>query len=108
MQTIVTALEEQHAELAALLDGLDDRDWERPTRCEGWAVADVVLHLAQTDELALASARGRFAAGLDVSRVASTGRATSTTAPWRSWRANAGAGSCAARTVANGRRRLAW
>ena len=66
MLAILTALEDQHAELAALLDGLDDADWERPTRCEGWTVADVVLHLAQTDELAHASAKGEYAEGLDV------------------------------------------
>ena len=66
MQAILTALGEQHAELAALLDGLDDAEWGRATRCEGWSVADVVLHLAQTDELATASAEDRFAEGLDV------------------------------------------
>jgi uncharacterized protein (TIGR03084 family) len=64
MDATLTALEEQHSELAALLDALTDADWHRPTRCEGWDVADVVLHLAQTDELALASAEGRFDAGL--------------------------------------------
>jgi len=66
MQAILNALEEQHAELNALLDRLDDADWQRPTRCEGWTIADVVLHLAQTDELALASAQGHFADGLDM------------------------------------------
>ena len=64
MEAILTALGEQHAELDALLDPLDDQGWQRPTRCEGWDVADVVLHLAQTDELALASAQGRFDEGL--------------------------------------------
>ena len=48
-------------ELAALLEDLSDAGWGAPTRCEGWDVADVVLHLAQTDELAVASATGRFA-----------------------------------------------
>ena len=66
MPAILTALDEQHSELAALLDPLDRSDWERPTRCDGWTVADVVLHLAQTDELAVASAQGRFAEGLAV------------------------------------------
>lgn len=66
MQAILTALEEQHSELAVLLDTVVDAGWQRPTRCEGWTVADVVLHLAQTDELALASALGQFAEGLDV------------------------------------------
>ena len=65
MQAILAALEEQHTELATLLDALDDAGWRRPTRCEGWNLADVVLHLAQTDELALASAQGRFGEELD-------------------------------------------
>ena len=60
MDEVVNALAEQHAELSTLLAPLGDADWERPSRCEGWTVADVVLHLAQTDEMALASADGRF------------------------------------------------
>lgn len=66
MDAILQALAEQHAELDALLDPLDDSGWPSPTRCDGWTVADVVLHLAQTDQLALASAQGRFADGLAV------------------------------------------
>ena len=58
MEDILIALAEQHAELAALVDAWTDDDWERPTRCEGWDVAAVLLHLAQTDEFAIASARG--------------------------------------------------
>jgi len=66
MDAVLNALEEQHAELAGLLDGLGAADWQRATPCEGWTVADVVLHLAQTDELALASLEGRFGEGLEV------------------------------------------
>jgi uncharacterized protein (TIGR03084 family) len=66
VEAILVALDEQHAELATLLDRLDDEDWARPTRCEGWNVADVVLHLAQTDELARASVEGRAPDGLDL------------------------------------------
>jgi uncharacterized protein (TIGR03084 family) len=66
MEAILAALRAQHDELAALLDGATDADWHRPTRCEGWDVVDVVLHLAQTDELALASARGEYSEGLQV------------------------------------------
>ncbi|HEY2430761.1 MAG TPA: maleylpyruvate isomerase family mycothiol-dependent enzyme [Acidimicrobiales bacterium] len=62
MDTILVALEQQQAELSGLLDGLQAADWSAPTRCEGWDVADVVLHLAQTDELAVGSATGGFAA----------------------------------------------
>jgi uncharacterized protein (TIGR03084 family) len=65
MDEVVSALAEQHAELSGLLAPLDDSDWERPSRCEGWTVADVVLHLAQTDEMAIASANGRFGESIE-------------------------------------------
>lgn len=57
----VSALAAQHAELGALLESLRPSDWQRPTRCPGWDVSDVVLHLAQTDEMAIASLEGRTA-----------------------------------------------
>jgi len=57
VETIVAALAEQQAELTALLD---DDAWARPSRCDGWSVADVVLHLAQTNEMAQASIDGTF------------------------------------------------
>jgi uncharacterized protein (TIGR03084 family) len=64
MQDIVAAVGEQHAELSGLLLGLDESDWQRPTpSCPGWTIADAVLHLAQTDELAIASVRGEFGVG---------------------------------------------
>ena len=49
---IIAALDEQRDELDGILASLDDEDWAAPTRCAGWSVADVVLHLAQTSELA--------------------------------------------------------
>jgi uncharacterized protein (TIGR03084 family) len=70
MDAIVTALAEEQAELRTLLDGVTVAGWRSPTRCEGWDVADVVLHLAQTDELAIGSADGRFA---EVASVMSAG-----------------------------------
>jgi uncharacterized protein (TIGR03084 family) len=60
----ITALTEQQAELSDLLAPLDDEDWSRPSRCEGWSLADVVLHLAQTNEMAIGSAQGRFTEAL--------------------------------------------
>lgn len=60
MQDVLVDLADQQAELAALLEGLDDDGWARPTPCEGWDIADVVLHLAQTDEMAVGAATGRF------------------------------------------------
>ncbi|HEV3227743.1 MAG TPA: maleylpyruvate isomerase family mycothiol-dependent enzyme, partial [Acidimicrobiales bacterium] len=56
----VHALEEQQAELMGLLDAISASDWDRPSRCDGWSVADVVLHVAQTNEMAIGSATGRF------------------------------------------------
>ncbi len=62
MDPVVEALAAQQAELAELLGDLAESRWHAPSRCEGWDVADVVLHLAQTDELAIGSATGRFTA----------------------------------------------
>lgn len=58
---VLVALAEQHDELASILAELGDDDWARPTPCAGWSVSDVVLHLAQTDEMALASLDGTLA-----------------------------------------------
>jgi uncharacterized protein (TIGR03084 family) len=60
MDPVVADLAAQHRELAGLLDGLAEAGWRAQTRCEGWDVADVVLHLAQTDQMAVGSATGRF------------------------------------------------
>jgi uncharacterized protein (TIGR03084 family) len=58
MDAIIDDLAAQHAELRSLIERCTEADWSRPTPCDGWDVADVLLHLVQTDELALASARG--------------------------------------------------
>src|SRR5262249_52919180 len=60
MDSIVAALAEQQAELSGLLDPLDDAGWARPSPCEGWSVADVVLHLVQTNGMAQASLDDRY------------------------------------------------
>jgi uncharacterized protein (TIGR03084 family) len=44
--------------LESILDGLDDAAWVSPSGADGWSIADVVLHLAQTEEAVVASARG--------------------------------------------------
>jgi uncharacterized protein (TIGR03084 family) len=67
MDEVLSALAAQHQDLDGLLGSLDGDGWATLTpRCPGWRVADVVLHLAQTDELALASLEGRFAGALSV------------------------------------------
>jgi uncharacterized protein (TIGR03084 family) len=57
---LLIALASQHGELAGLIDACTTEDWDRPTRCDGWDVASVLLHLAQTDEFATASAHGEL------------------------------------------------
>jgi len=47
------------AALVALLDGIEARDWERPTVCPGWAVRDVAAHLADSALRRLAIERDR-------------------------------------------------
>jgi uncharacterized protein (TIGR03084 family) len=58
MDPVLEALADQHSETASLLDGLTDDDAESATRCTGWSVTDVLLHLSQSDELAIASVMG--------------------------------------------------
>jgi uncharacterized protein (TIGR03084 family) len=60
MADILGHLAEQTDELDGLLAGLDEAGWALPSGCSGWAISDVVLHLAQTDEMGTASAEGRF------------------------------------------------
>jgi uncharacterized protein (TIGR03084 family) len=57
---ILPALADQMAELAAILAPLDDAGWAAPSRCPGWSVSDVVLHLAQTNEMAVGSLQDRI------------------------------------------------
>lgn len=42
--------------LDCILAALDDDAWRSPSGAAGWSIADVVLHLAQTDEAVAASA----------------------------------------------------
>jgi uncharacterized protein (TIGR03084 family) len=60
MGVIVDALAAQQAQLTALLTPLDANGWARPSPCEGWDVADVVLHLIQTNEMAVGSLEDRL------------------------------------------------
>jgi len=57
---VASALAAEHEAFGALLSGLGDDQWRAPTRCAGWTVADVVLHVSQSDQLAVASLTGRL------------------------------------------------
>ncbi len=52
----------EQARLDEILATLDDDAWSRPSSAEGWTVTDVVLHLAQTNEVVVGVAAGRDAA----------------------------------------------
>ena len=60
MEEILADLGAQHEQLDGILAGLDDEGWARPSACEGWSVADVVVHLTQSDDGAVASVEGRL------------------------------------------------
>ena len=65
MDDAVTALGDQQDELAGYVAEASVADLDRPSRCAGWSVADVLLHLAQTNEMAVASVEGRLGAFVD-------------------------------------------
>src|SRR5579862_1913594 len=66
MSEVLEDLATQHRDLDALLSSLKPELWGAAVeRCPGWSVADVVLHLAQTDELATSTLEGRWAGFLD-------------------------------------------
>jgi uncharacterized protein (TIGR03084 family) len=54
---IFADLEAEHDRLEAILMQLDDEQWLSPSGAPGWTISDVVLHLAQTDEAVIESAR---------------------------------------------------
>jgi uncharacterized protein (TIGR03084 family) len=48
-------LEAEQERLGNILDALDEDQWASPSAAAGWTVADVVLHLAQSEEAVAAS-----------------------------------------------------
>lgn len=51
-------LEDEEDRLESILSGLDERSWATESAARGWSVADVVLHLAQSEELVVATFGG--------------------------------------------------
>jgi uncharacterized protein (TIGR03084 family) len=51
-------LEAEQDRLQEILTGLDEAQWTAPSGAAGWTVADVVLHLAQSEEAAVGSVAG--------------------------------------------------
>jgi uncharacterized protein (TIGR03084 family) len=61
MSDVIEALREQNQELLLMVTGLAEDEFALPSACQGWSVSDVLLHLAQTNETAAASATGKLA-----------------------------------------------
>ena len=59
--TIFDDLEAEEDRLERILAGLDEAQWASPSAADGWTIADVVLHLAQSEEAVAASAAGTLA-----------------------------------------------
>ncbi len=55
---ILDDLQAEQDRLQDILQGLNEAQWTSPSGAPGWTVADVVLHLAQTEEAVLATAAG--------------------------------------------------
>ena len=76
LDAIIGDLEAEQHELQAVVGGIDDDDWLTPTPAWSWDVRDTIAHLADTDEMAIDTARGgpyaindlaaRAASGADV------------------------------------------
>jgi len=58
MTDIFDDLAADYEQLDRVLATLTPAQWDSPSAAEGWSVADVVLHLAQSEELAAASIAG--------------------------------------------------
>ncbi len=74
--TIVDDLAAEQDRLEDILGGLGEQAWLAPSAAAGWTVADVVLHLAQSEEAVAASVAGaQLRAGAE-QRAAAPGGAT--------------------------------
>jgi uncharacterized protein (TIGR03083 family) len=60
MTDIRSAVAAERTELAALLGGLTEADWDEPTLCSGWRVRELVAHITMPYRLST----GRFLRGL--------------------------------------------
>ncbi|MFY1688883.1 maleylpyruvate isomerase N-terminal domain-containing protein [Plantactinospora sp. WMMB782] len=63
------ALESAYARITATVDGLADADLHRPTRCRGWFVVDLLLHLVLDAQRALVTFASPAVGPADVNAV---------------------------------------
>ena len=55
---VVADLAAEQERIESLLEELSDEQWASPSGAPGWSITDVVIHLAQTEELVSASIEG--------------------------------------------------
>ena len=55
---VIDDLAAEQAAIDRMLAGIDDATWDAPSGAPGWSVADVVLHLAQSEEAVVLSTTG--------------------------------------------------
>jgi uncharacterized protein (TIGR03083 family) len=63
---VLELLDEERAELVALLRSLDESDRAAATACPGWSVHDVALHLLGDDLRVLSRRRDRYEGGAEI------------------------------------------
>lgn len=109
-------LEAEQDQIEGVLAGLPESAWLSASAAAGWTVADVVLHLAQTEEAVVASAAtggevmdwrryaGSVDEAMDAMVRAERGAGVEAFARWRTARR----GALAALRQADPQRRLAW
>ncbi|NUR29434.1 MAG: maleylpyruvate isomerase family mycothiol-dependent enzyme [Catenulispora sp.] len=69
LNTVWTAVDTERLSLAALLEDLDDDEWETPSLCAGWRVREVAAHLTQAHAGVWAATRGIVRARGDFNRM---------------------------------------
>lgn len=117
LPVVLCDLTAEGAWLDAVVAGLDDAGWRRPTPAPGWTIAHQVAHLAWTDDQALCAATDpeAFAAGVrrmltgevTVDGAAAEGAALPPPVLLRRWRAGRAALTAALAAVPAGTR-LPW
>jgi uncharacterized protein (TIGR03084 family) len=73
MAALADDLAAESAELRAILAGLDEESWQRPTPAEGWSIGDQVSHLAYFDDVAVQSAVEPDAFRAELERIVADG-----------------------------------
>ena len=56
--TVFDDLAAEQERLAGIVGGLDEAQWLSASGAAGWTIADVVLHLAQSEESVVVTASG--------------------------------------------------